>query len=73
MQEKNGARRGLRHDGGRMRRVEGGGWRERKSCWKGGGGQNASLYLGEGRLPDEASLRHHTGRGRAVSEIHGGR
>jgi hypothetical protein len=24
MQEKDGARRGLRHDGGRMRRVEGG-------------------------------------------------
>jgi hypothetical protein len=30
MQEKDGARRGLRHDGGRMRRVEGEKWRE--SC-----------------------------------------
>ena len=31
-----GTRRGLRHDGGRVRRVEGGGeWRE--SCWNSGG------------------------------------
>jgi len=44
-----GARRGLRHDGGRMRRVEG------ESCWK-SGGERTRLYTWQRvGLADEAS------------------
>ena len=52
MQEKDGARRGLRHDGGRMRRVEGEKWRE--SCWKSGGGRTRLYTWPRVGLADEA-------------------
>jgi hypothetical protein len=43
MQGKGGVRRGLRHDGGRMRRVEGEKL-EGESCWKSGEGRTR-LYI----------------------------
>ena len=54
MQEKDGAHRGLRHDGGRMRRVEGGKL-EGESCWKSGGGRTRLYSWPRVGLADEAS------------------
>jgi hypothetical protein len=57
-----GARRGLRHDGGRMRKVEGGEM-EGESCWKNGGGRTRLYTWPRGGLADEAKSDANTGRG----------
>ena len=54
MQGEGGARRGLRRDGGRMRRVEGGKM-EGESCWKSGGGRTRLYTWPRVGLADEAS------------------
>jgi hypothetical protein len=54
MQGEGGVRRGLRRDGGRMRRVEGGKM-EGESCWKSGGGRTRLYSWPRVGLADEAS------------------
>jgi hypothetical protein len=55
-----GGRRGLRHDGGRMRRVDGGKM-EGESCGKRGGGRTRLYSWPRVGLPDEAAISNAAG------------